>query len=137
MVLEYRQKQREEKERRRQEEQERNAIYAAIMQVQYGVEIVRHSSNLSSTPPDKENREHNRGGVAQDEEFSNEWWQRVKYYAQLVAQKVEDGVEQVKQVLSTLTSDERWGVMLEFEEVCPDEFAQLVASVPDWVEWMG
>ncbi|MCG6138282.1 MAG: hypothetical protein MET45_27270 [Nostoc sp. LLA-1] len=65
------------------------------------------------------------------------WWKRVKYYAQLVAHKVESGVEVVKQILSTLTSDQRWGVMLEFEEVCPEGFARLVADAPDWVEWMG
>ncbi|WGV28161.1 hypothetical protein [Halotia branconii] len=43
----------------------------------------------------------------------------------------------VQELLSTLTSDERWGVMVEFEEVCPDGFAQLVSAAPDWVAWMG
>ncbi|WP_414546562.1 hypothetical protein [Nostoc sp. CCY0012] len=43
----------------------------------------------------------------------------------------------VQEILSTLTSDQRWGVILEFEEVCPEGFAQLVAAAPDWVEWMG
>ncbi len=41
------------------------------------------------------------------------------------------------ELLSTLTSDERWGVMVEFEEICPDEFAQLVAAAPQWVAWMA
>jgi hypothetical protein len=31
--------------------------------------------------------------------------------------------------LRNLTSDQRWGVMLEFEEVCPEGFAQLVARL--------
>ncbi|MBE9054048.1 hypothetical protein IQ243_27355 [Nostocales cyanobacterium LEGE 11386] len=61
----------------------------------------------------------------------------VKYYAQLVAQRVEEGVGMVQEILSTLTSDERWGVMVEFKEVCPDGFAQLVAAAPEWVAWMG
>ncbi|WP_431356849.1 plasmid replication protein, CyRepA1 family [Komarekiella delphini-convector] len=136
-VLEYRQQQREEKERRRQEEQEQNAVYAARMQTQYGVDAVRYSSNLSSTPPNNGDGEHNRGGVAQDESLSNEWWKRVKYYTKLVAQKIDQGVGMIQELLSTLTSDERWGVMVEFEEVCPDGFAQLVASAPQWVAWMG
>lgn len=43
----------------------------------------------------------------------------------------------VQELLSTLTSDQRWGVMVEFEEVYPDGFAQLVVFAPDWVAWMG
>jgi hypothetical protein len=46
-------------------------------------------------------------------------------------------VEVVKEILSTLTSDQRWGVILEFEEVYPEGFAQLIADAPDWVEWIG
>ncbi|MEH1957307.1 hypothetical protein [Nostoc sp.] len=42
----------------------------------------------------------------------------------------------VQELLSTLTSDQRWGVIVEFEEVYPDGFAQLVDRAPDWVEWM-
>jgi hypothetical protein len=30
-----------------------------------------------------------------------------------------------------------WGVMVEFEDVNPNKFAQLVADAPDWVEWMA
>ncbi len=129
-VLKYRQRQREERERKRQKEQERNAAYAAIMQSQYGI-------NPPSTPPNNEYGNNKRGGVDTDEQFSDSWWKRVKYYAQLVAHKVESGVEVVKEILSTLTSDQRWGVMLEFEEVCPEGFTQMVAAAPNWVEWMG
>ncbi|WP_228039044.1 hypothetical protein [Nostoc sp. LEGE 12450] len=42
-----------------------------------------------------------------DTEFSDSWWKRVKYYAQLVIERIESGVESVKELLSTLTSDER------------------------------
>jgi hypothetical protein len=136
-VLEYRQRQREERERRRQEEQEQNAAYAAKMQTQYGISSARPSSNLSSTPPNNGDESNNRGGVDTDESLRNNWWKRVKYYAQLVAQKVELGVGMVQELLSTLTSDERWGVMVEFEEVCPDKFGQLVSVAPEWVAWMG
>ncbi|MBD2535346.1 hypothetical protein H6G97_40515 [Nostoc flagelliforme FACHB-838] len=31
------------------------------------------------------------------------------------------------------TSNEKWGVMVEFEEVYPDGFAQLVSSASEWV----
>ncbi|MEH2045944.1 hypothetical protein [Nostoc sp.] len=40
----------------------------------------------------------------------------LKYYARLVIERIEQSVEQVRELLSTLTSDERWGVMLEFED---------------------
>jgi hypothetical protein len=65
------------------------------------------------------------------------WWQQVKSYTAVVMERVKDGVEAVKELLNTLTSDERWGVMLAFEEAQPQMFGQLVASAPDWVEWMG
>ncbi|MCG6138772.1 MAG: hypothetical protein MET45_29970 [Nostoc sp. LLA-1] len=129
-ILEYRQRQRKDKEKRRREEQERNAAYAARMQTQYGI-------NTPSTPPNNEDGNNKRGGMDSQDSLSDSWWKRVKYYAQLVTRKVEIGVEAVKEILSTLTSDQRWGVMLEFEEVCPEGFAQLIAAAPDWVEWMG
>lgn len=52
-------------------------------------------------------------------------------------ERVEVGVDAVKEFLSTLTSDERWGVMVEMEQTQPVMFGQLVAQAPDWVEWMG
>ncbi|WP_390625530.1 MULTISPECIES: hypothetical protein [Nostoc] len=52
-------------------------------------------------------------------------------------ERVEDGVDAVKELLSTLTIDECCGVMLEFEDLDPNKFAQLVADAPDWVEWMA
>ncbi|MEH2233876.1 MAG: hypothetical protein V7K71_30305 [Nostoc sp.] len=72
-----------------------------------------------------------------DAELSNSWWNKVKYYARLAIERVEDGVDKVKELLSTLTSDERYGVMLEFEDACPQKFAQLVTDAPQWTEWMA
>ena len=72
-----------------------------------------------------------------DEADSISWWERVKYYAQLAIERVEYGIDAVKELLSTLTSDERCGVMLKFEDIDPSKFAQLVADAPDWVEWRG
>ena len=133
-VLEYRQKQREEREQKRHQELERNAAYAARMRTQYGI-------NPPSTPPPNVIGDNNRGGMDGSAEvvetLNDDWWQQVKYYAQLVIERFESGVDQVKELLSTLTSDQRWGVMWEFEEVSPDRFAQLVIAAPDWEEWMA
>ncbi|MEH1957304.1 hypothetical protein [Nostoc sp.] len=70
-------------------------------------------------------------------ELSDSWWERVKYYARLTIERVEYGVDAVKELLSTLTSDQRWGVMLKFEDVDPQKFAQLVTDAPQWTEWMA
>jgi hypothetical protein len=40
----------------------------------------------------------------------------------------------IKELLSTLTSDERWGVMLGFKDASPDKFAQLLVDAPQWTE---
>ncbi|QFS52282.1 plasmid replication protein, CyRepA1 family [Nostoc sphaeroides] len=129
-VLSYRLRQREDRENKRQEEQTKNAAYAARMQSQYGI-------NPPSTPPLNKDGSNNWGGVDTDKEDSTSWWERVKYYAQLAIERVEFGVNAVKELLSTLTSDERCGVMLKFEDIDPDKFAQLVSDAPDWVEWIG
>lgn len=39
-------------------------------------------------------------------------------------------MKSVKKLFSTLTSDERWGVLVAFEEVQPQIFGQLVTSAP-------
>ena len=72
-----------------------------------------------------------------DEQLSDSWWERVKYYARLAIECVENGVDAVKELLSTLTIDERCGVMLEFEDVDAGKFAQLVSDAPHWIEWMA
>jgi hypothetical protein len=70
------------------------------------------------------------------ENSTHSWWQQVKCYAAGFMKCVESGVEAAKEFLSTLTSDERWGVMVAFEEAQPQMFGQLVAEVPGWIEWM-
>ncbi|WP_242055889.1 hypothetical protein [Nostoc flagelliforme] len=129
-VLDYRQRQREDRERKRHQEQERNAAYAARMQSQYGI-------NAPSTPLINEDGSNNWEGMATDPELSDSWWDKVKYYARLAIERAEDGVDAVKELLSTLTSDERCGVMLEFEDLDSDKFAQLVTHAPQWTEWMA
>ncbi|MGV0104671.1 hypothetical protein [Nostoc sp. DSM 114167] len=66
-----------------------------------------------------------------------ERFQQVKYYAAVVMERVKDGMNAVKEFLSTLTPDERWGAILAFDELEPVMFGELVAVAPDWVEWMG
>jgi hypothetical protein len=94
-------------------------------------------SSSPSTPPINEDGDNNRGGMDTDAELSDSWWDKVKYYARLAIEKVEYGVESVKELLSTLTIDERCGVILEFEDLDPDKFAQLVTDAPQWTEWMA
>jgi hypothetical protein len=65
------------------------------------------------------------------------WWGQVKSYAQLAMERVAHGVESVKQFLSTLSSDERWGVMVAIDEQQPQMFEELTAKSPDWMTWMG
>ncbi|MBD2302785.1 plasmid replication protein, CyRepA1 family [Nostoc sp. FACHB-190] len=129
-VLVYRQTQRAERKRRRQQEQAQNAAYVARMQAMYG-------SNAPSNPPINEDGSHNWEGMDGQENSVVSWWQQVKSYAAGFMERVKDGVESIKEFLSTLTSDERWGVMVAFEEQEPQMFGQLVAAAPEWVEWMG
>lgn len=56
---------------------------------------------------------------------------------QLAVERFVYGVDTVKELLSTLTSDEHWGVMLKFDQVSPDKFAQLLVDAPQWSEWMA
>ncbi|MBD2505298.1 hypothetical protein H6G83_32670 [Anabaena azotica FACHB-119] len=65
------------------------------------------------------------------------WWGQVKYYATLAMERVAHGVDAVKQFLSTLSSDERWGVMMAIDEAQPEMFEELTAKSPDWMAWMG
>ncbi|ABA24784.1 conserved hypothetical protein (plasmid) [Trichormus variabilis ATCC 29413] len=69
--------------------------------------------------------------------LTDSWWGQVKSYATLAMSRVTHGVDAVKQFLSTLNSDERWGVMMAIDEQEPQVFEQLVEAVPDWVTWMG
>lgn len=57
---------------------------------------------------------------------------QVKSYAAGLKERLESGMEAVKEFLSTLSSDERWGVMLAVEEEQPQMFDRLVAAA-DWV----
>ncbi|MBD2459370.1 hypothetical protein H6G80_35765 [Nostoc sp. FACHB-87] len=68
---------------------------------------------------------------------TDSWWRQVKSYTARLIEQVEMGVDTVQEFFSTLTSDERWGVMVQMEENQPQMFSQLVAEAPDWVEWMG
>ncbi len=98
-------------------------------------------SRATSTPPPNIGGEIYRGGMdgqTQQVEILNEhWWHRVKNYAQLLVERLEYGVEMVKELLSTLSIDERWGVIFEFESANPDKFTQLISSAPNWEEWMS
>ncbi|MEJ1934679.1 hypothetical protein WDZ92_31150 [Nostoc sp. NIES-2111] len=129
-VLEYRQRLRNDRERRRQEEREQQAAYADRMKVMYGIDA-------PSNPPANVIGNNNCGGVDGQVNLCDSWWQQVKSYATLAIEQVAHGVDVVKQFLFTLTSDERWGVMMAIDEEQPQVFEQLVAADPDWVLGMG
>jgi hypothetical protein len=42
----------------------------------------------------------------------------------------------MRHAIASETIDERLGVMLEFEDLDPDKFAQLVTDAAQWTEWM-
>ncbi|WP_341531684.1 hypothetical protein WKK05_38880 (plasmid) [Nostoc sp. UHCC 0302] len=65
----------------------------------------------------------NWGGVDGQPNLSKQWWDRVKYYARLAIERVKLGIDSVKELFSRLTSDERWGVMVEFEEINSEKFS--------------
>ncbi|BAY67757.1 MULTISPECIES: hypothetical protein [Nostocaceae] len=71
--------------------------------------------------------DNNCGGLDGQENPCDFWWGQVKYYATLAMSRVGRGLDSVKEFLSTLTPDERWGVLVVFEEVQPVMFDQLVA----------
>jgi hypothetical protein len=91
---------------------------------------------LPSNPPANIIRDNNCGGMDGQQNPTDSLWQQVKYSASLAIERVGRGVEAVKEFLSTLTSDERWGVMVAIDEAQPNMFEQLVDETPDWVQWL-
>ncbi|WP_338421258.1 plasmid replication protein, CyRepA1 family, partial [Nostoc parmelioides] len=89
-----------------------------------------------SNLPTNQHEGHSLGDGGEDNPVDS-WWGQVKSYATLAMSRVTHGVDAVKQFLSTLNSDERWGVMMAIDEQEPQVFEQLVEAVPDWVTWMG
>ncbi|MBD2505143.1 hypothetical protein H6G83_31835 [Anabaena azotica FACHB-119] len=77
------------------------------------------------------------GDVEGQDNAVDSWWGQVKSYASLAIERVACGVDAVKQFLFTLSSDERWGVMMAIDERSPQVFEELTAIAPDWGTWMG
>jgi hypothetical protein len=98
------------------------------------------SSTPVVTSPPNLNGEHFRGDVTTDpespEQPHNSWFEKIKGFASLVVEGLGYGIEIVKELLSTLTIDERWGVIFEFEATNPDEFGIFVSNVPNWAEYL-
>ena len=63
------------------------------------------------------------------------WWNKVKAVAQQALQLLSSGIEQLKEILAPLTSDERWGVMLTLDDMNSAAFAQFATQVPEWATW--
>ncbi|HEY9799441.1 MAG TPA: plasmid replication protein, CyRepA1 family [Leptolyngbyaceae cyanobacterium] len=94
------------------------------------------TSPLSNLPITQDEG-HNLGDVDGQDNAVDSWWRQVKSYATLAMEQVACGVDSFKQFLSTLSSDERWGVMMAIDERSPVIFEELTAAAPDWVAWMG
>ncbi|ABA24992.1 conserved hypothetical protein (plasmid) [Trichormus variabilis ATCC 29413] len=92
---------------------------------------VSDTTRLSTLPTND-----NCGDMDGLENSTDSWWQQVKSHSAKFIELFEHGLESVKEFLSTLTSDERWGVMMAIDEQAPVMFEQLVAQVPDWVQWL-
>ncbi len=97
---------------------------------------VVNTSSLSNLPINQDEG-HSLGDVDRQDNPVDSWWQQVKSYATFAMERIACGVDAVKQFLSILSSDERWGVMMAIDEQQPQVFEQLVALASDWVQWMG
>jgi hypothetical protein len=59
----------------------------------------------------------------------------IKAYGELLTEAFDYGVEAIKAILQPWSTEERWGAMLEFQQLAPEKMGQLAAIVPDWVKW--
>ncbi|KAB8318239.1 DUF3854 domain-containing protein [Tolypothrix campylonemoides VB511288] len=146
-VLSYRQLKRESKERKRQLEREAAERRMAVRYKQYGIEpdtpdVVTSPPNIGGEqleggcdyrPEEAQNKSTNQ--PEQEEVLTPDWWQRVKNYTQAVMERLKFGVEAVKELLNGLSRDERWGVMVEWEDTNPYGFNKFAELMPDWVEF--
>jgi hypothetical protein len=89
-----------------------------------------------STLPINQDGSHSLGDGGQDNAVDS-WWRQVKSSATFAMSRVAHGVDAVKQFFSTLSSDEKWGVMVAIDEAQPQMFEELTAAAPDWGTWMG
>jgi hypothetical protein len=90
------------------------------------------TSSLSN-PPITQDEGHNLGDVGEQDNQVSSWWGQVKSYTAVAMERVACGVDAVKEFLSTLSSDERWGVMVAIDEQEPQVLEELTAKSPDWM----
>ena len=101
-------------------------------------ELVSVSSNINvPTPITDTTSLPSNEDMGGQENPTDSWWQQVKCYVVSFMERLESGVDAIKEFLSTLKSDERWGVIVVFEEAQPQIFGQLVSEAPEWLEWMS
>jgi len=140
-VLTYRQQRRDEKERKRKLDQEIADGRVTGIASQYGFSA---NSPPTSTPPPFISGEYFKGGLDTNENqqekedlVTTQWWEKVKIYTLLVVEKLSDGVTAVKEVLSSLSRDEKWGVLTGFDEFDPEYFERFTSLIPDYIEFFN
>jgi hypothetical protein len=62
-------------------------------------------------------------------------FETIKVYGQLLVDAFDSGVEGVKAMLKSWTTEERWGAILELEQLAPQKLEELVAIAPDCFQW--
>jgi hypothetical protein len=130
-VLTWRQQRREERENQRQREAEAAQNRLDVMS--------RYRNNPVSIPPPFVYTNPPLSPVDTTSEstptHNESWWNKVKAVAQQALQLLSSGIEQLKEILAPLTSDERWGVMLTLDDMNSAAFAQFATQVPEWATW--
>jgi len=131
-VLAHRERNKLLKAQRQRQNSREHAGYQARMQTLYGVGA---PNSPVPTSPLLLNDFHPGGGGAENENFTDSWTKQLLSYFLPLRERLANGIEIIKQLLSTLPCDERLLAMVDFEESNPDKFAILNSVEPNWVEW--
>ncbi len=131
-VLAHRERQRQHKEAKRRIQSSEHVSHQERMLSQYGIEAI---GSAISTPPPILNVIHPGGGGETDDKTADSWVKQLLSFVLPVFNRLANGIEIIKQLLSTLPCDERLLAMVNFEESNPDKFALLNTVEPNWVEW--
>ena len=114
-------------------------FYAESQPLQLTIEDIKNTTELGEVITCElgqvEILEQRENQLEQEEILAQQWWLRVKKYAHLVVKKLSAGVQAVKGVLSGLSFDEKWGVMMSLEELDSKQFERFTHLLPEWVEF--
>ncbi|MBW4595476.1 MAG: DUF3854 domain-containing protein [Brasilonema angustatum HA4187-MV1] len=132
-VLAWRQQRREEREHQRQQDAEAAQRRLNAMNVRYRDNPVSIPPPIVYTAPPLSTVDTNAESTSTHDGES--WWNKVKAVAQQAWTLLGDGIEQLKEMLASLTSEERWGVMLTLDDMDSAGFAKFTTQFPEWERW--